>query len=312
MTGIQYHTPLSDLVHDGVLEPPQTLVTLGLETWLITKFSLVDDPTLNSYFGSMGEKNREKLAELFLRPTSWFDYCTSISANNCSTPTNVAQRAPVTINEYEQFYAEGNYIGYFHATDDNNCTARPTDCSGHVADFPCGTNSYMLPQLHYLNIALKSTRPEGPAGGYSYIRLAEMWKAANATKSNLLMQCWSPEALYQEFVGTDAEFVRVTLPSRTQECLNSRRPQDNMCSEDLTVRVGDPEGICEESSKPLWKVLVGNLFDKLNDPSIPIPIRSPAYLGLQKFQISELQLEQIFDYQRTESTPRDAVCRVRK
>ena len=297
------------MVHEGVVEPPQSLGTLGLESWFITKFSVKNDPTLISYLGLMGEENRVKLAETFLRPTSWQDYCEMISTNNCTTPDDVAQRSPETIEENEQFYSEGIYTGHFRATDDNNCTANPTNCTGHVADFPCGWNSYMLPQIHYLDIALKSTGPEGPAGGYPYERLVEMWKAANATKSNLMMQYWSPEPLYQEFLGTDAEFISVTLPTRTQECLNTRRPLDDMCSEDEAIRLGEPEGICEESSKPLWKVLVGNLYDQLNDPTIPIPIRSPAYDVLQVFQISELQLGQIFDFRRTEPTPRDAVCR---
>ena len=307
--GIQYSSPLRDLVHEGVVEPPQSLGTLGLESWFITKFSVKNDPTLISYLGLMGEENRVKLAETFLRPTSWQDYCEMISTNNCTTPDDVAQRSPETNEENEQFYSEGNYIGHFGATEDNNCTANPTTCTGHVADFPCGWNSYMLPQIHYLDIALKSTGPEGPAGGYPYERLVEMWKAANATKSNLMMQYWSPEPLYQEFLGTEAEFISVTLPTRTQECLNSRRPLDDMCSEDEAVRVGEHKGICEESSKPLWKVLVGNLYDRLYDPTIPIPIRSPAYDVLQVFQISELQLGQIFDYRRIEPTPRDAVCR---
>ena len=286
-----------------------TLGTLGLESWFVTKFSVKNDPTLVSYLGLMGEENRVKLAETFLRPTSWQDYCELISTNNCTAPDLVAQRSPETVEENEQFFSEGYYTGHFRATEDNNCTANPTTCTGHVADFPCGWNSYMLPQIHYLNIALKSTGPEGPAGGYPYERLVEMWKAANATKSNLMMQYWSPEPLYQSFLGTDAEFISVTLPTRTQECLESRRPLDDMCSEDEAIRLGEPEGICEESSKPLWKVLVGNLYDRLYDPTIPLPIRSPAYDALAVFQISELQLGQIFDYRSTEPTPRDAVCR---
>lgn len=308
-TGIQYSSPLRDLVHEGIVEPPQSLGTLGLESFFITKFSVENDPTLISYLGLMGDENRNKLAETFLRPTTWQDYCETVSINNCTTPDNVAQRGPETIEENEQYYSESNYIGHFRATDDNNCTLSPSTCTGHVADFPCGWNSYLLPQIHYLNMALKSTGSDGPGGGYPYERLVEMWKAANATKSSLMMQYFAPEPLYQEFLGTDAEFIKVTLPTRTQECLNSRRPLDDMCSEDEAIRIGEPEGICEESAKPLWKVIVGNLYDRINDPSIPIPIRSPAYDVLQVFQISELQLGQIFDYRRIEATPRDAVCR---
>lgn len=300
---------MQDLLHEGIVEPPQTLGTLGLETWFITKFTALADPTLDSFLGLMGEDNRRKLAETFFRPTSWQDYCTLVSNSSCTIPDTFAQRAPQTTVEQEQFFADGLYTGHFRATGDNDCDANPTNCTGHVADFPCGWNSYMLPQIYYMDIGLKSTGPEGPAGGYPYERLVEMWRAANATKSHLMMQYWSPEPLYQEFLGTDAEFIRVTMPPRSQECLDQRRPQADMCHANETLRIGAEAGICEESAKPLYKVIVGNLYDQIYDVAIPAPIRSAGYDVLQLFQISELQLGQIFDFRRTEATPRDAVCR---
>lgn len=216
LIGIQYDSPLHDLVHHGIVEPPYTLGVLGIETWFITKFTVENDPTLTSYFGLSGEKYRTKLAETFLRPTTWYDYCTQVSDNNCTIPNDVVHHFPSTIDEHEQFFSKDNYIGHFRMTDDNNCTLNPTTCTGHVADYPCNWNSYMSPQLHYLNIALQSTGPEGVARGYSSTRLGEMWRAANATKSNLIMQYWTPESLHQEFVGTDAEIFRISMPSRTQ------------------------------------------------------------------------------------------------
>jgi hypothetical protein len=298
------------LVYSGKIESPQTLGVLGQETWFVTKFTVMEDPSLAIYLGLQGEEQRWKLAQTFLRPTTWGDYCTQVSNNNCTVPTNITQRPPRTPEEELQYYnAGGNYIGHFRATDDNDCIAHPTTCTGHIADFPCNWDSFVGPQLHYLNISLTSTGPELPAGGYPHARLVEMWRAANATQSNLMMHYWTPEALVQEFAGTDAEFVRVSMPPPSQQCQDARRPETDQCNADVQLRLGSPLGICEESAKNLYKLIVGNLYDVTHAPHIPEPIHNPAYDALRLFQISELQLGQIFDYHRTEPTPRDAVCR---
>ena len=114
------------MVRRKIVEPPQALGTLGLETWFITKFTATLDPTLDSYLGLMGETNRQKLAETFKRPTSCYDYCNEVSSNNCTSPDSTAQRPPETTEENDQFFSEGNYIGHFRYTDYNDCDANPT------------------------------------------------------------------------------------------------------------------------------------------------------------------------------------------
>jgi 7 transmembrane sweet-taste receptor of 3 GCPR len=305
------------LVFQDVLEPPQTLGTLGLEGWFVTKFTLEENPQFAIYLGLNGEENRQALADTFLRPTTWYDYCTQVSVNNCTVPNNITQRPPLTMDERLQYYSEGNYTGHFRATDDNNCTLHPTTCTGHIADFPCDWDSYVQPQLKYLNIPLKSSGPELPIGGYPYGRLVELWRAANATKSNLMMHYWTPEPLVQEYAGTDSEFIRVAMPPASQLCQENRRNELNQCSSNETELYGSPDGVCEESVKNLYKVIVGNLYDSIyNDPKVSDPIRSPAYDAIRLFQLSELQMGEIFDnYHKrstvddgTITTPRDAVC----
>ena len=317
------------MVFENIIEPPQTLGVLGLETWFITKFTLEDHPQFAIFLGLQGEENREMLAQTFKRPTTWLDYCTQVSPTNCTIPDNVTQRPPHSNTEEEvQYYSEGNYIGHFRYTEDNDCELHPTTCTGHIADFPCNWDSFVQSQIKYLNIPLKSSGPEEPIGGYPYARLVELWRAANATKSNLIMHYWTPEPLVQEFVDTEAEFIRITMPPPSQLCADSRRPEKYQCSYNSTLRYGVDEGVCEESSKNLYKLVVGNLYDVIFDDQIPEPIRSPAYDALRLFELSELQLGQIFDYlhksnslpyhllentngtniSRRNITARDAVC----
>lgn len=334
--GTQSSSEIREMVFENILEPPQTLGVLGLETWFITKFTLKENPQFAIYLGLQGEENRQLLAKTFKRPTTWVDYCTLVSTNNCSIPDNVTQRPPTWNTDEElQYYNEGNYIGHFQYTEDNDCDLHPTTCTGHIADFPCNWDSFVQSQIKYLNIPLKSSGPEKPIGGYTYSRLVELWKAANATKSNLIMHYWTPEPLVQEFVDSDAEFIRITMPPPSQLCADSRRPEKYQCSLNDTLRYGVEEGVCEESAKNLYKLVVGNLYDVIHDDRIPDPIRSPAYDALRLFQLSELQLGQIFDYLHKSSalpyyfmndefinttlndmtittnrktTPRDAVC----
>ena len=219
------------MVFENIIEPPQTLGVLGLETWFITKFTVEEHPQFAIHLGLQGEENREILAQTFKRPTTWLDYCTQVSTSNCSIPDNVTQRPPNNSTDEEaQYYNEGNYIGHFRYTDDNDCELHPTSCTGHIADFPCSWDSLVQPQIKYLNIPLKSSGPEEPIGGYTYSRLVELWRAANATKSNLIMHYWTPEPLVQEFVDTDAEFIRITMPPPSQLCADSRRSEKYQCS----------------------------------------------------------------------------------
>ena len=115
--------------------------------------------------------------------------------------------------------------------------------------------------------------------------------------------------MYQAFVGTDAEFHKVVLPPTTQECIDAR-PQsvDELCSDNLEDRVGDAEGACEYKPVSLAKIIAAGLYDAVYDSSIPEGVRSPAYDVLRRFQISELQIGQLFEYTRNHSSDREGVC----
>jgi len=85
---------------------------LAEQYWYIPKYVAEQDPTLGTYSGLVGEKNRRKLAETFLTPTSWKDYCDHISNSTCEEPDNVAQRYPQTPPEENSFFVAGSYTGF--------------------------------------------------------------------------------------------------------------------------------------------------------------------------------------------------------
>jgi hypothetical protein len=149
-------------------------------------------------------------------------------------------------------------------------------------------------QTHHLGMPLRSSEDEPESRGYSYSRLVEMWRAANAIKSNLMMMWWTPEALYKEFSGTDAAFQKVLLPPPTQDCV------ENGVSD--SDRAGSPEGACDDSAKPLELQ-----YNVIYDPSIPDALRNPGHDAVKPFSILELQLNEMVDLWRENGSMREAV-----
>lgn len=122
-----------DNVRNEIMEPPAALGVLGDEAWFVTKFTVDQHPELVSYHGLAKPDNRELLAELFKRPTTWGDYCTMVSTDDCMTADDVAQRAPLDETEAERMFVPGLYTGHFRDTAQNNCTEFVTNCTGHIA-----------------------------------------------------------------------------------------------------------------------------------------------------------------------------------
>ena len=124
---------LRGLEANGVIEPSEPLGVIGKFSWFVPKFTAIRDPTLVSYFGLRGEENRMKLANTFLRPTTWEYYCLHVSKNNCLVDDGVAIRAPKE-GEGNTYFVNGVYIGHFRATEKNNCTLNP-NCTGKIAQY---------------------------------------------------------------------------------------------------------------------------------------------------------------------------------
>ena len=288
---------VQEWIREGFIEQPQPLGVLGQEGWFVPKFTAERDPSVTNYLGLQGDENRQKLANLFRRPTTWAEYCELISENNCQSPDEYSKRAPFDEWEGERMFVDGLFRGYFRDTEANNCTLTG-NCTGALIDYPCGWSSSSEAQAYHLDLPLETYK-------YTYGQMVDMWHAANETKSNIMMMWWSPDLMYQTFQGTDAEFVRVSLPAPTQECMENRLRPGARCEEDLATRVGSPLGVCDEPPKPLKKIFLKDLFVKIH--SVPEAVRSPAYDVIKSFEISELQLSEIFHLAKT-MPPRDALC----
>ncbi|KAL7570988.1 hypothetical protein ACA910_002611 [Epithemia clementina (nom. ined.)] len=306
------HAPtLNKLAAEDVIESTSGLGALAEQMWYMRRNTAMRNPSLLSYFGLQGEKNRQVVAEVFKRPTTWDDYCTYVSEDQCATPDNYTSSAP-SEGDGGKYYVEGSYRGYFRATELNNCTSNPA-CTGHIADYPCGWASYVTQQAHYLDIPVESNGNE-PSGGYSYSEMVQIWNAANETDSDVLMLWWKPESLYHEYLGTDSEFQSVALPPPTQDCVDHRIDFVERCGDDPKLKIGDPRGACGEGPQSLLKVISTALFDISVRSDLPEALQSPAYETIKNYRLSELQIGKIFEYwfQRNLDKygldPRDATC----
>ena len=288
-----------------VIETPRPTGGLGKRALFIPKFTAERDPSLLSYLGLQGEENREKMANTFQRPTRWKDYCAEVSTNNCTASDSIAFREPRNSTEENRFFVPGLYRGHFRKTVNNDCN-QTSECTGHLANFPCGMESPITPLLYHLNIAMEGDGNQFHSKGYLRWELREIWKAANATKSNVAMYWWSPDTLFEDFVGSNAEMTKVSFPLPTQKCQDIRRSTAVQCSAVLANRVGDPAGACEENPSQMSMVITTVLRNLTFD--VPEPIRSPAYEALSRFTLSDLRLAEILDYKRANKTPRQAVC----
>lgn len=279
-------------------EPARELGALGYQSFWIPKISLEKDPSLVSYVGLKGQKNRQKLAETFKRPTTWKDYCEQVTPDNCTTANDIARRAPADEEEANAYFMEDIFTGHFRYTEKNNCTLNPTTCSGFFADFPCGWASFAIQQLYHLNIALESDNPLDEAGGFGGAQMMQLYQAANATGEPLIIYWYDLSTLFYTFIGTDYAPTRLILPEATQECLDARINNTYRCGKrdgtaTLEELVGDPLGVCAATTLSLKKVVGTALKDISFDPDTPEALWSPAYHVIENFQVSTQQLGQI-------------------
>jgi len=292
---------LKSFVADKIIDYPQGLGVVAQEGWYIPKFTADRNPSLLTFTGYQG--NRKKLAETFLRPTTWKEYCRIYSPTGCWGGTDkVAKRAPIFPEENKKMFVEGVYTGHFHTTKKNNCTQYPDTCTGHIVNYPCSSVTYVKDQVRYHAIPLESDGDE-PGSGYQAQQMKDIWRAANATKSNVVMLWWDTDPLFREFMGSEAEFKKVYFPPATQECVDARHAKDEMdrCSHSNS----EAAGMCDQASTCLKKLISTGLHD---DDAISMVAKSPAYEALQLFTIDELQMSEIFEnFQHLESH-RKAAC----
>mmetsp|Transcript_28694 Transcript_28694/g.57251 ORF Transcript_28694/g.57251 Transcript_28694/m.57251 type:complete len:909 (-) Transcript_28694:96-2822(-) len=308
---------VQDAEREGFIESEVSNGAVGKLSWYVLKFTAEKDPTLLSIFGLTdmaktfnGKSNRRKLAETFKRPFTWKDYCEMFTADNCTTADEVAERAPETPSESAKYFVRDVFNGKFNATDENDCDANPTTCTGHIVTSTCEWSTWVIPQAHYLNITVKSNGP-GSTGSYTYGQQIEVLEAAVATQSDILFYWWTPDYTLQSYMATKNELQKINLANPTQKCMDSRISVEQRCSKDPSDWIGKMEGSCDAAPYALQKLIASNLREKIYN--VDEALRSPGYDIIKSITISNLQLEQIFEIWNSRSTDmssdaREAVC----
>ena len=162
-------------VKDGLIEPSTGSGGVAKYSWYVPRFTAVNNYIVLSLYGIKEGtllEQRRRMAELFLRPKNWKFFCDEVSEDHCTTPYSdeegrlIASRPPEGEDEEGKFFSEGVYHGHFSASEENDCDAHPTNCTGHIASPPCTWTNYVVPQLHYMEIPVWSNGKESAAGNY--------------------------------------------------------------------------------------------------------------------------------------------------
>jgi len=278
---------------DGLIDPVSSNGLLGRYSWYIPVWLAEEQSDFMSTYGLKGEEMRQTLAETFKRPTNWTYYCNKVSKNKCEFEDSVAKRAPADEDEEGKYYDRDFYTGYFRQTDRNNCTLNKSSCTGEFISESCGVTGGGSEQvMHHLNIALKGTGPLGPTGAYSNKACREIWSAANATRSPVIMSWYQPDSFLTKFEGSQSALTAVLLPTLTATCVAKKTNKEQRCSNVEETRFGQREGVCDSEYESFKKYIVASLsldWKKKKDVE-----QSPAYLFIRDFQLSNLEISDIF------------------
>jgi len=279
--------------------PPESNGVIGEIGFFIPAHTAKKNVEFLSFYGLSGDDSRIKLANTFKEPTTWRDYCEHVDPTNCTVldKTSTSKRYPDTTEEKDSYFMPDLYTGHFRVTDRSNCTLNRDTCTGNVIAPPCDSwTTYVENQMHWNNISLTSNGKIEPNNGYSYTHMLQVWKAANATKSDVCMWWWTPDIMVDEYKGSDYAFHRVTLPEPTEECNRYHALELNAvkCSADAEVRRGDAVGACDYDAGSWHKVMSRGLKSSSLPEGVEEALRSPAYDFLDKFAFPPYALPTIF------------------
>lgn len=277
--------------------PPTSNGMINRLGFYVPAFTATKHPELSSIFGLSGEQNRKKLAETFLTPTTWQEYCEMFDCS--SNQTTIALRSPIRNDEKGRYFVPGLFEGYFRnmAEMGIDCEENDNECFGHFVNLDnsnCEWASYAEAQLLWNDIHLRSRGPSEFNGGYSYDSMLEIWRAAYETKSHVLLWWWYPDPSIERYESTAFKFHRINFPRPTQTCLKYRQDNLNYCSSKLSERIGtNYTAACDYPVERPQKYLSRAL--KLRDESSEPSKRSPAYTFLNAFEIPTYAMEEMFE-----------------
>jgi 7 transmembrane sweet-taste receptor of 3 GCPR len=283
--------PMKDFqpyVGNGTVESPIASGQVAIQNFYIPDFTVQAYPFLAIHYGYEGEEKRRFLAETFKKPLTWREYCEEVSNSSCAEPDETATRPPDedTI-ETTMYFAEGDYTGYFQKTEQNDCDGNLTTCTGYLSAPPCSWNIYPHAQLYWNGIVgLKVVH-------YESASIRQVWRAAHATKSHVIVGWYQPDVLVQEFFATNASFQEISFPPPTDVCVSHRVSQEQRCSASLEERRGDERGACGNEILQL-KQLVASSLRISTDAQTNEAKKSPAFDFIKNVRISELDINHIF------------------
>jgi hypothetical protein len=282
---------LRDASQNGFIAPTEGNGEVGKGSWYIPQFVAQNDSSLVSVYGLSGEEHRHKLADTFRRPTTWLEYCQEVSLTNCDGDDPVAAFFPSTPEQEQHYHHPQFFPGYFRLLPENNCTVNPDNCTGYIVGPSCTWSTNVDAQLYWNDIILEPDGPIEPNGGYEYKSMVEIWRAANATKSPIIMWWWKPEALVEEFFGSSSSFQQILLPEATETCSRNRVDTEARCSEDIWERRGDSRGACDQEFHSLVKVVSSSL--KQQALTEPPDTKSPGYDLIKNLKLTDLELNEM-------------------
>ena len=295
------------LFNEGQIDAVHGNGMVGQLQWYVPAFTARNHSKLITFHGL--SNNREELAEVFKRPTTWKHYCEELSESKCLQPDPVAKRYP-SQEEDDMYYQKDVFTGYFRHTSESNCTLNPNTCTGHIVAPPCSWSTDIEAQTYWLDIALKSNGSLTPNDGYAYEQMLQIWWAAAETGSHVIMWWYKPDGFPEIFRGTPAEFQAVMLPETTTTCRNNRISGDDRCHSDVNVRRGKELGACGQEPHMLNMVVASSLRD--NSLSASEVEQSPAYQAIKNFRIDDLDLGDMLTQwakeDQTGQAARDIVC----
>ena len=297
-----------EYLNQGIIDQVSWDGQVGKMSWYIPFHTADEYPDLISYHGMTGQ--REKLASIFNRPASWGEYCETYSPTNCTEDDGVAVRLPADEDEDAKYFQEGLFTGFFGPTEKNDCSQYPDTCTGHIADCPCSWDSDVYAQAYWNDIALESDGPLPENRGYSYGQMVEIWRAANATQSHVIMWWWTNDATVEEFRGTRYQFQAIHLPEPTAECQAARINPEERCSPNPEDRRGSKGAGCDQEANALQTVVASSLRDMTL--AVPEVDRSPGYQAIKNLKVSELDMNSMLRKWvaggRSGYAAREAVC----
>lgn len=305
----QYHA----LEKEGVIDRTTSNGAVYKPSLMIPKATAQEFPSLGLFYGLQGDQDPRVLAEKFKKPTNWMDYCETVSQNNCSAPDETAARYPAE-EEKTSYFLEGSYNGYFLATDKNNCVASDSldDCHGYLVGPPCDWTAYVESQIYWNNLGLKMDGPYGNSTSYSYSSMLEIWNAANATGSHVMMWWWVASIEAQIFGNSSYSPQLVQLPQPSKQCIANRPSIAERCSADPIVRRGSPLGACDQEYDQPQR-LIASSVNQMNS-LLPAVDQSPAVEMLTSLKVTNFDIIEIIQNMiskgddQIEVTAREAVC----